>query len=882
MKKTFLISFFLFFIFTLSLAEKVTDNVNEYFLKNGLKVIIKENHNAPLVYVGMWYRVGNRNEHPGIYGIAHFLEHMLFRSTKNIPGGDITKTLTELGGMANGWTSYDTTAYWEVLPSTKLDVALNIEKERMINALVDKIEFEKERNIVLSELNNNRNSPYSILNEKLFTEAFPGLPLGEQFNFDKIKDLENLKFEDMVHFYRKYYNPENAFLIIVGDIETKKALQKVKYYFESIPRGEPVENFVIKATNRSTNTVVVNGIAPAPFGTVIYYAPPANISNRDFIVLSFIDSIELVDGLGYYATPDDTVAWNDFGGKNPFYISEMIDEDYIRTQLPVLKNKFFNKERIEYSKLVDIAGLIGGMERRGSYRLYDLLMEEYKKITPEDVLRVINKYLNRTNAVTGIFDVKKGKNTYGLQKVAEATSPEAISEDQRKEVINVDKEGSLKELIRYRKEVSDILKGVQEATSRYLKDLLDTTLENGLRVIIKERHQNELLSIRFSVPAGIAFEPSGKPHLAEIVSYLVFDGGPFVREKNNLSIEGASIRKDLEIDYATLSIDCTSDKIAETLDMLSKSILERQFIPLILEMKKNNLKRERIFLESKDYPGIHAERNLNKILYPETHPLRIREEAVASSYDSITMDDVVSFYRRYYRANGSTLIIIGDVKKEETLKLVQKYFSKWNRGEKFSRANLPMIKLPEKDVKIKKNMPGKNQTIILFGAPGIDHNDPLYIANIMLSSIVGSGGFLNSRLARAIRVEQGLSYNAEAWFETSLGECPFKGYIQTAPQNRERVINIFKNVLKETKDKGIFEKELLLAKVSLLSRFANMMETIPQQADFIESFALYRNDPRYITKYLEILKKVSQKEVNECARRFLHPDNLYISIAGPE
>ncbi len=874
-KKTGL--FFVFLLFTGSVYSiSVMEGVNKYELDNGFKVLIKEVHNAPLVYVGMWYKVGRRNETNGIVGTAHFLEHMLFRSTKKYRGGDLTKLLTETGALANGWTAYNTTAYWEVLSPSKLDLALDIEKERMKNALIDEEEFRKERMVVLSELRNNRNSPDSLLNERLFSEAFDGLPMGRQESLKEIEDVSGLTFDDMKKFYNKFYAPNNVFLIIVGDIKTQDVLAKIRNVFGGLQKKNIAEEKVLRAAHRSTNIVIVQGVAPDPFGSVIYYAPPASIKNVDSVVLSFISSIDLLREVGYYETPDDTVMWSDFGGDKPYYIDETIDENYIKKALPRLTKKFFAQEKTSYSRLSDIGNIIGAFERKGDYKTYDALMDDFKKITPDEVISIIHKYLNRTNAVTGILEVSSVKAGIESQPVLPRNDAAV-----RTEPVSVNNEGSQEELKKYQKEVENMLFDVKAAADRFSGDVLDRTLDNGLRIIIKENHQNEQLSIRLGIHAGIGFEKPGQPDLSGLTASLVFDGGPFIKLKNDLDAEGAQGSWGNSLDYATFSVNGMPEHLSRIIEWVSLSLKDRKFMPLVLEMEKNDLKRDVIHSDYVDDPDYHAEKNLNKLLYPPLHPIREREDAVESDYDKIMMPAVQEFYDKYYQANGSVLIIVGNIKKEEAYQQAVKFLSSWKKGsDKVNVVSVPPLTLPDKTIVVKKEMPKKEQSIIRFGAEGLMHDDPLYIPNAVMNSIVGNGGFMNSRLIQAIRVKLGLSYHAEAWFESTLGECPFQGYIQTAPGTVDRAIEIFIDELRKVQKDGVYEKEVLLAKISMLSRFAFMLETINSQANTFENFVLYRQDPDYLNKYLKILSSVTKEEVNECAKKFLHPDRLTISIAG--
>ncbi len=214
----------------------VTENIRKTLLENGLTVLTKEVHTAPVVTVQVWYKVGSRNEEPGVNGIAHQLEHMMFKGTQNRPV-QFGRLFSALGSDSNAFTSYDQTAYYGTAERNKLKALLMLEADRMQNSLIDTEQLTSEKRVVISELQGYENSPEYRLNRAVMRAAFPnhayGLPIG-----GTKADVEKFTVEQVREYYRKFYSPDNAILVIVGDFQTAPTLEAVKEIFGKLPKSQ--------------------------------------------------------------------------------------------------------------------------------------------------------------------------------------------------------------------------------------------------------------------------------------------------------------------------------------------------------------------------------------------------------------------------------------------------------------------------------------------------------------------------------------------------------------------------------------------------------------------------------------------------------------------
>src|SRR2546427_7099000 len=219
-----------------SSAPRQSARVGSATLANGLKVLIQEQHTAPLASVWCWYKVGSKDERPGFTGLSHWVEHMNFKGTTNIPRDKVKGIIEQFGGYWNGYTWIDQTTYTETATRDALDRMLFIESERMANCLYDPADCESERTVIISELQGGENDPDQLLDQELTATAFRAHPYGHP-TIGWLGDLQTMTRDDLYGYYRRHYVPNNATLVIIGDVETDEALRRADHHFGGIPAG---------------------------------------------------------------------------------------------------------------------------------------------------------------------------------------------------------------------------------------------------------------------------------------------------------------------------------------------------------------------------------------------------------------------------------------------------------------------------------------------------------------------------------------------------------------------------------------------------------------------------------------------------------------------
>jgi len=267
----------------------MTDSITKTRLANGMLVLLKEIHAAPIISHWVWYRVGSRDENPGITGISHWVEHMQFKGTSLFPLGVLDRAISREGGFWNAFTYLDWTTYFETMPADKIDLAMRLEADRMLNSLFDPLEVASERTVILSERLGNENEPLFLLGEELQAAAFRVHSYHHEIIGDQA-DLQSIQRDDLFRHYRTYYNPNNAVLTVAGDFETQGLLARIRDLFEAIPaEPEPARRIRPEPMQSGERRVIVEGPGETIYLQLAHHIPAA--SHPDFFPLAVLDSL---------------------------------------------------------------------------------------------------------------------------------------------------------------------------------------------------------------------------------------------------------------------------------------------------------------------------------------------------------------------------------------------------------------------------------------------------------------------------------------------------------------------------------------------------------------------------------------------------------------
>lgn len=413
--------------------------VQEFVLDNGLKVLLLEDHKSPAVTFQVWYRVGARNEKDGKSGLAHFLEHMMFKGTPHTGPEEYSRIIAKNGGRSNAFTSSDVTVYFATMSREKIGIEIDLEADRMANALLGEKYFEPEKKVIQEERRmRTEDNPAAALGEVASAVAYTIHPYRRPI-VGWMQDIENLKRQDLVDFYKLYYAPNNAYIVMVGDFSTEQALEKIKTAFGKIPRGpEPPKVSAEEPEQRGERRVILKKEAELPLVLAFYHAP--NLENPDSFALDLL-SVVLAGGKSSRLHHDLVYQKRLVRGVDADYSGVSIDpaglsvyaqllpgieaaavEREINRNLEKVKTELISERELQKAKnqveaafvfaqdsIFGQAMKIGYYEAVGGWRQMDAYLDGIRKVTREDIRRVAGQYLNPDRRTVGTLIPTKEK-----------------------------------------------------------------------------------------------------------------------------------------------------------------------------------------------------------------------------------------------------------------------------------------------------------------------------------------------------------------------------------------------------------------------------------------------------------------------------------------
>jgi len=433
------LKFFLSLLVILFSTPANATAVREVVLDNGLKVLLLENHKSPSVTFQVWYRVGSRNEKDGKSGLSHFLEHMMFKGTPSVKPEEYARIIAKNGGRSNAFTTSDVTVYFATMSRDKIGIELELEADRMANALLGEAYFEPEKKVIQEERRlRTDDNPTAALDEVTSAVAFTVHPYRRPV-IGWMDDIQNLSRQDLADHYKLYYAPNNAFIVVTGDFFSDEILPKIKAAFEKIPRGpEPPKVRAEEPPQSGERRIIFKKEAELPFILMFYHAP--NLKSPDNFALDVL-TVVLAAGrssrlyheivyqkrlarsvdANYSSVSIDpgglTVTAQLMPGKEPAEVEHEIDalleklksEPISERELQKAKNQIESGFIFAQDSIFGQAMKIGYYEATGGWRQMDQYIEGIRQITREDIRRVAKQYLDRDHRTVGVLIPTKTK-----------------------------------------------------------------------------------------------------------------------------------------------------------------------------------------------------------------------------------------------------------------------------------------------------------------------------------------------------------------------------------------------------------------------------------------------------------------------------------------
>lgn len=848
-------------------------------LPNGLTLILHEDHKAPIVAVNVWYHVGSKNEKKGKTGFAHLFEHLMFNGSEHF-NDDYFKALERVGATdLNGTTNVDRTNYFQNVPSSALDVVLFLESDRMGHLLgaIDQAKLDEQRGVVQNEKRQGENQPYGVVRQLLAEYTYPA---GHPYSWTTIGSMEDLNaasLEDVREWFRTYYGPNNAVLVIAGDINPAEVKAKVEKYFGDIPPGPPIVKqtaWIAKMTGE--RRAWAQDRVPQARLYMVWNVPPLTDPEVDLLdlvasVLATGKTSRLYKRLVYdeqIATEVSASVWGkELGSQFLIVATAKPDGDLakveraIREELERLLAQGPSKEEVERAQLTYRADFLRGIERVGGFG------------GKSDVLAYGEVFYGNPEAYKRQWATVAGATPASLQKVAQKWLADGLFALEVHPFPKLEAAGTGVDRSK--------LPEVAQLPEPRFPRVETAKLPSGLQLVVATRTAVPLVEMELVVDAGFSTDDPDKLGRASLAMAML-DEGTASRTALQISEElqrlGAELSTGSTLDSSFVAMSALKEKLAASLALFADVILNPTFpaadFARLQKQQLASLAREKVT------PVAMGLRVLPTLLYGEGHPYAVpftgsgREETVAK----LSREDLIAFHRTYFKPNNATLIVVGDVTLTEIRAQVEKLFASWQAGEVPAK-RLDKVSGPEAREVYILDRPGSQQSVIFAGLllpPKDDHrSEALRLVHEVL------GGSFTSRLNMNLREDKHWSYGARFVFPDARGQRPF---FAVAPVQADKTKEALAEVVKEISDvvgrRPITEEELEKAKGNLTLTLPGRWETNEAVLRSLFEVVQFGLPWDYPLKSAEAIKVQDLTTVRSVANEVINPAKVVYVVVG--
>lgn len=861
-------------------APEIDLAYEKFVLPNGLTLIVHEDHKAPVVAVAAWYHVGSKDEKPGRTGFAHLFEHLLFEGSENHPYS-WDKELDTLGGTdLNGTTWLDRTNYFETVPSTALDYALFMESERMghFAGFLTQERLDVQRGVVQNEKRQRENQPYGLAYELLVTNTYP---VGHPYSWTvigKMEDLDAASMTDVQDWFKTNYGPNNTVLVLSGDISPEVARQKVEQYYGHIPPGPPLakhQAWIAKRTGTHRTTAQDRVTQTRIYRT--WNVPGAHTPEEAQLDLAALvlgggktsrlyKRLVYKDQLATSASASDDAS--EIGGQFDITLTARPGADVAKMERiadeelqALMKNGPTESELrlakttilAQYTRMIERVGGFGGKSDllascqtyTGNPDCYKVYLERIKAATPASVKKAMNDWLS-----TGDFVLQVDPYPTGLA----AGTPGV---DRSKEPA-IGKPMALK-----------------------LPEMQKTTLSNGLKIVLAERHDAPVVNFQMLVDSGYASDAADKPGVASLAMRMLEEG---TKTRKSLEIGeafeslGTNFGAGANLDSGIVYMNTLKATMPQALGLYADLVLN----PSFPQNEFERLQKDRLaaIAREKTVPQTMAMRVLPSILYGQDHPYAKpftgtgTEEAVKR----MTRDDLVKYHATWFKPNNATLLVVGDTTLAEVKPMLEKAFASWRAGE-VPKKVLNEVAAPAKNVVYLVDRPGALQSVIVGAQLAVPrkHEDalPLEIVNHLF------GGSFNSRINMNLREDKHWSYGVRSSLQPAIGQ---RAFMSVSPVQTDKTREAMQELVREYRDiaggKPITVEELKAAVDNNTLGLPGGFETAGQLTSAYTNIVQYGLPDDYYNTYTQKAVSLTPQQANTLAARSFTPDRLVWVVVG--
>ena len=852
----------------------------KFVLDNGLTLIVHEDHKAPIVAVNVWYHVGSKNEQPGKTGFAHLFEHLMFNGTEHYDD-DYFKPFDRVGATGmNGTTNADRTNYFEVVPTTAVDMALWMESDRMGHLLgaVDRGKLDEQRGVVQNEKRQGENQPYGITRQLITENTYP---VGHPYSWTTIGSMEDLdaaSLEDVREWFRTYYGAANAVIVVAGDIDPETAKRKVETHFGDIPAGPPIARDSEWIAKRSgTQRGEVHDRVPQARVYMVWNVPSWRSEDAKYLdLVSDALSVGKTSRLYKRLVYDDQIATNasayvslrEIGGQ--FYLDATVqpgqDVAAVEAALTEELERFLREgptpAELERLKTNYRANFIRQLERVGGFGgksdalaqgeiyggrpdFYKQQLEWVSEATVADLQDAARRWLSDGVYVLTVLPYDEGPTATTI----------------------VDRSTGVPE--------------VGDPPTALFPDVETATLSNGLTVMLAERSTVPVVSFNLQIDAGYAADQVGARGTASLAMAML-DEGTTSRDALQISEElqglGARVGTGSNLDLSSVQLSTLTENLDGALNIYADIILNPSFPEADFERLKTQqlarIQREKVS------PTQMALRVFPRILYGDDHAYGIpltgsgTEAAVAG----LALQDLSAFHSTWVRPNNATLIVVGDVSMAELTPKLERVFASWEAADVPAK-NIGTVAARTASEVYLIDRPGSQQSVIFAGHLAPAKSNPNEMAIEAVNTVLG--GSFSSRVNMNLREDKHWSYGARTQIIDARGQRPF---IVNAPVQTDKTKESMQEIFRELSDiresRPVTSDELGKAKDLRTLTLPGRWETNGAVSQDLVSIVRYGLPDDYYDTYARHVRALDISDVSEVAQALIRPDRMVWVIVG--
>jgi zinc protease len=853
----------------------------KWVLPNGLTLIVHEDHKAPIVAVNVWYHVGSKDERPGRTGFAHLFEHLMFNGSEHHDDEFFRPLLAAGATKMNGNTWLDRTTYFENVPVNALDTALWLESDRMGHLLgaIDQKKLDEQRGVVQNEKRQGENRPYGKVDELISSSTYPA---GHPYSWTTIGSMEDLNaatLADVKDWFRTYYGAANAVLVVAGDVKPDEVKKKVELYFGDIPSGPVVkrtEAWVAKMSGEKR--AMLEDRVPQSRIYKTWNVPGYN--TRDLTLLQLAGDI-----LGE--------------GKNSRLYKRLVYTDQTATGVSASVGPFEIGSQFQITATVKPGGDARAVERALDEEVARFLQsgptqEELERVRTSEYAEFVRSseridggggkaaILGESQLYGGSPDFYKqslnwmrAASTADLQAVARKWLSDGVF------VLNV------QPFPEYQTAAAGAdrskLPAVGTPPALALPALRRTTLSNGLKVVLAERHEAPVVQLSLLVDAGRAADSLAKPGTSNLALAMISEG---TRSRDALQIAaraealGAQIGAGSSLDTSYISLNAITGRLGESLDLFTDVLLNPTFPPK--ELERLRAQSLAAIQQQKSQPRGVASRIFPRLLYGPEHAYSNPFSGIGTeeSVRSMTAEELQSFYRRWVRPDNATLLIVGDTTLAQIQPLLEQKLSAWHApAEPLPKKQLATVPLPAKPRVFLVNRTAAEQSLIMAVQLAPPRSDSQDIAYRTVNEILG-GSFI-SRINMNLREDKHWSYGAGSSLVEAKGQRPFvvSALVQT-DKTAESVVETARELREIVGARAPTETEIRFAKDSLVRTLPGDNETSSEVAGSYADILTYGLPDSYLNEFVGNVESLTPQQIEGAARQLVHPEAFTWIIVG--